>query len=224
MKFESAPDRITIFSGHYGSGKTNIAVNYAFMLKEKFEKVAIADLDIVNPYYRTKDMEELLNEAGIRLICSRFANSNVDAPAVPAEAYAICDDRSLHAVADVGGDDRGALAMGRYADAIKEENDFGMYFVINKYRPLTSTPQLAVEIFHEIEKACSIPFTAIVNNSNIGAETTAEDIVQSEDYARKVADITKLPIAATTVAQHLYDKLEGRVTNAFPIKIYLKQQ
>ena len=129
--------RITLFAGHYGSGKTNIAVNYAHYLKELYEKVDVADLDIVNPYFRTKDSEAFLESKGIHLISSEYANSNVDVPALPAEAYAIIDDESVHAVIDVGGDDRGALALGRYSPAILKQNDYEMLLVINKFRPLT---------------------------------------------------------------------------------------
>ena len=129
--------RITVFAGHYGSGKTNIAVNYALKLRKEFDRVDIADLDIVNPYFRTKDSEKQLEKRGIHLISSEYANSNVDVPAMPSEAYAIIDDTSLRAVIDVGGDDRGALALGRYAPDILAENDYEMVFVANFYRPLT---------------------------------------------------------------------------------------
>ena len=112
LKFFNMSKRITIFAGHYGSGKTNIAVNFALGLREEHDKVSIADLDIVNPYFRTKDSEKILAEKGIRLISSEYANSNVDVPALPAEAYSIIDDLSVRAVIDVGGDDRGALALG----------------------------------------------------------------------------------------------------------------
>ena len=88
MKFK----KITILSGHYGSGKTNIAVNFALELKKQADKVAIADIDIVNPYFRTKDSEELFNKNNIRLICSPYANSNVDIPALPQEMYSVVDD------------------------------------------------------------------------------------------------------------------------------------
>ena len=116
--------RITILSGHYGSGKTNIAVNLALDLKKVYNKVAIADIDIVNPYFRTKDSEDQLKNAGIRLICSEYANSNVDIPALPQEMYSVTDDKSVHAILDVGGDERGALALGRLVPKIKEENDY----------------------------------------------------------------------------------------------------
>ena len=137
--------RLTLFAGHYGSGKTNIAVNYALHLAREGNKVTVADLDIVNPYFRTKDSEEELSRAGIRLISPRFANSNVDLPALPAESYRLVQDRSEYGVMDIGGDDRGAYALGRYRDAILEEDDYRMAFVVNFHRPLTSTVDDAIE-------------------------------------------------------------------------------
>ena len=118
--------RITLLCGHYGSGKTNIAVNMALDVRRQRERVAIADLDIVNPYYRSADSVRELDEAGIRLIVSKYANSNVDIPAMPQEMYAIVDDKDLTCVVDVGGDDRGAYALGRLSPAIREENNYDM--------------------------------------------------------------------------------------------------
>ena len=115
--------RLILFCGHYGSGKTNVAVNYAKKLREIYDNVALADLDIVNPYFRTKDSSEELSKNGIRLICSDYANSNVDIPALPQDMYAVTDDKSLKCVLDIGGDDRGALVLGRLSDKIKEENN-----------------------------------------------------------------------------------------------------
>lgn len=215
--------RITIFAGHYGSGKTNISVNYALWLKEKNEKVVIADLDIVNPYFRSKDSEKHLAERGIHLISSEYANSNVDVPAMPAEAYSIIDSKDNVAVIDVGGDDRGALAMGRYTPSILEENDYEMLFVINKYRPLTPDCASTVAVMKEIETACRMKFTAIVNNSNLGDETEAEDVVASVEYAEAISKATGLPIKMTTVKEDLYDTLKEKVVNCTAIKLYVKQ-
>ncbi|MBO4413606.1 MAG: hypothetical protein J5830_02760, partial [Clostridia bacterium] len=120
------PKRITLFCGHYGSGKTNIALNYAFYLKNAGYDVVVADLDIVNPYFRTKDSENELREAGIGVISQQFANSNVDLPALPSEIYSIVQNRSRHAVIDVGGDDRGAYALGRLVPDIIAEDDYVM--------------------------------------------------------------------------------------------------
>lgn len=214
--------RITLLSGHYGSGKTNIAVNLARRLRASNENVAIADIDIVNPYFRTKDSQAELEKAGIRLISSPYAGSNVDLPALPDEVYAITDDKSVTAVVDVGGDDRGALALGRWRDAILQEGDYEMLFVINRFRPLTATPEDAVEVMREIEIASGIPFTAVVNNSNLGDETTARDVLESGAYAANVCAISALPLKMTTVREELYPWLEGEIGNLFPLRLQEK--
>ncbi len=214
--------RITLFAGHYGSGKTNIAVNYALHLKSQGKKVVIADLDIVNPYFRTRDSLKELNEAGVRLISSEFASSNVDLPALPGEVYSILDNSGECAIMDIGGDDRGAYALGRYADSIKEENNYEMLFVFNKYRPLTPTAEDALEIMGEIEKACKIKFTGIVNNSNLGELTTTEDILSSASESQKLCALSGLPLKMTTVKSSLVNNLNGKVDNLFPLTLQNK--
>ena len=145
--------RLTLFAGHYGSGKTNIAVNYAIRLASEGKKVCIADLDIVNPYFRTADSAARLQQAGVELISPQFANSNVDLPALPAEAYKLVQNKHLYGVMDIGGDDRGAYALGRYAPFLKEEQNYRMIFVANCCRPLTRTADEAIEVMGEIEAA-----------------------------------------------------------------------
>ena len=211
--------RITIISGHYGSGKTNIAVCLAHDLKKQHENTAIADIDIVNPYFRTKDSEEELRSSGIRLICSPYANSNVDIPALPQEMYAVTDDKTLYSILDVGGDERGALALGRIAPKIREENNFEMIYVVNKYRPLTSDPDSAIEVMREIEGACKLRFTSIINNSNLGAETDAETVLSSLSYAEEISEKTGLPIVYTTVNGSLYPSLCGKIKNLYSINL-----
>lgn len=210
------PKRITLFAGHYGSGKTNIAVNFAMALAKSGQKVEIADLDIVNPYYRTKDSEKELSEAGIRVISSEFANSNVDFPAMPGEAYSIIDNKETYAVCDVGGDDRGAYALGRFREGITAE-DYEMYLVINCYRPLTRDVESLLEIKEEIEAAAGIPFTAIVNNSNLGRETTAEAVLDSLPYAEEASARLGLPIKLTTVYEPIYEELKAKIENLMPL-------
>ena len=209
--------RLTILCGHYGSGKTNVAVNVAAELKKSRESVTVADLDIVNPYFRTKDSAAFFEEKGIRLICSPYANSNVDIPALPQEMYAITDDRSMTAVLDIGGDDRGALVLGRLAPKILLENDYEMLMVINGYRPLTRDAASTLEVMAEIELAGGIRFTGLVNNSNLGVMTTAEDILASRDYAEEVSRLSGLPVVMTSVRQDLYPEVEGKVPNVFPL-------
>ncbi len=214
--------RVTLFAGHYGSGKTNIAVNYALQMKKDGKSIVIADLDIVNPYFRTKDSEKELKEAGIKLISSEFASSNVDLPALPQDVYSVVHNRSDYAVMDIGGDDRGAYALGRYAGDILKEDNYEMLMVVNMYRPLTRDVQSTVEVMNEIEAACSMKFTAIVNNSNIGEETTAQDVLDSLQYADSVSEITGLPVMFTTVKEDLYNQLSERIENLMPLKLQEK--
>ncbi len=211
--------RLTILCGHYGSGKTNVAVNLAFKLREQHERVTVADLDIVNPYFRTKDSMKEFDERGIRLICSPYANSNVDIPALPQELYSVTDDKGQTVVLDIGGDDRGALALGRLAEQIKAEDDYAMLMVINRYRPLTPDAASTIEVMREIETACGIPFTGLVNNSNLGEETTIDDVLSSMAYANEVAKATGLPLTMTTVKETLYDALRGRINDLFPLRL-----
>ncbi len=203
--------RVYILAGHYGSGKTNVAVNLALKIKQDGFNVKIADLDIVNPYFRTKDSLKELNEAGIQLISPAFANTNVDLPALPAEAYSLVQQKDFYAVLDVGGDDRGAYALGRYAPSIKEENNYEMCFVFNCYRPLTRTAEEAIEVMKEIEFACKIPFTAIINNSNIGNDTDEASILASLSETERLSKLTGLPVIYTTVREDINVSVDNKL-------------
>ena len=211
--------RLTLFAGHYGSGKTNIALNWACWLRAQGLPVTVADLDIVNPYFRTKDAEGMLAEQGIGLIVSEYANSNVDLPALPSQIYSLVDDRTTYGVLDIGGDDRGALALGRWVPAIIAENDYDMLFVINKARPLTRTVADTLEVYAEVEAACGLPFTGIVNNTNLGPETTAETVLASMEYADAVARAAGLPLKMTCADKRLVKDLVGQVDSLFPLDI-----
>lgn len=214
--------RLTLLCGHYGSGKTNVAVNLAFYLKEQYNNVVVADLDIVNPYFRTKDSIDDFKARGIELICSEYANTNVDIPALPANMYRLTADKDITAVIDVGGDDRGAYALGRLVPEIKAENNFDMLMVINGYRPLTPDAESTIEVMREIEEACKLKFTGLVNNSNIGEETTAEDIIKSIGYANEVSQASGLPIVMTSVKHELYDGLKNKIDNLLSMTLQAK--
>ena len=211
--------RVTLLCGHYGSGKTNVAVNMALDLSRRGIRTAIADLDIVNPYYRSVDSREALEKAGVKIIVSEYANSNLDAPALPQEIYNITDDRTQHVIIDVGGDERGALALGRIAPAILEENDYEMLLVINRFRPLTRTAEEVYGVMREIEDACGIRFTGIVNDSNLGAETDAETVRSSLGFAQEVSKLTGLPVVMTAVEEELYEELKDEIPDLFPMKL-----
>lgn len=214
--------RVTLFCGHYGSGKTNLAVNYAFWLRSQGLPTVIADLDIVNPYFRTKDSREELEAAGIELISPQFANSNVDLPALPQQVYGALQVRSRYAVLDVGGDDRGALAMGRYTPFLKEENDYEMLFVVNFFRPLTPGAEEALEVMAEVEQAAGLKCTAIVNNSNLAGHTSPEDVIRSAEKAKELSRISGLPIKMTGIEKGLLPLLEGKLEDLFPMTLQKK--
>ena len=214
--------RLTLFAGHYGSGKTNIAVNYALLLASEGKKVCIADLDIVNPYFRTKDSAAVLEAAGVDLISPQYANTNVDLPALPAASYRLVQDRSSYGIMDIGGDDRGAYALGRFVPSILEENDYRMIFVANASRPLTRTAEDAMEVMGEIEAACGLKFTDLINNTNLGSETTAETVLAAENYMQELSRLSGLPIFATTATEEVAAELNGRIENVLPMKLQEK--
>ena len=210
--------KLTIITGHYGSGKTNVSVNLALMAARQGRKCTVIDLDIVNPYFRTADFEELFKENGITLKAPLYANSNLDIPALNISVKSILDESDC-VIIDVGGDDEGAKALGRYAKVISECDDREMLYVINKCRYLTKEPEEALELMREIETAGSLRCTGIINNTNLGNETTAEIVENSLEYARKVAEAAGLPVAMTAAkAEFMPETAE----NPVPIEIYVK--
>ena len=212
------PKRVTLFCGHYGSGKTNIAVNFAKNLAENGVKTALADIDIVNPYFRSADSKKELNALGVEVVSLPFANTNVDLPSLPSEVYGLVQRRDIHAVLDIGGDDRGAYALGRFAPYILEENDYDMLLVVNLYRPLTRTAEEVVEVMNEIENAAGMRFTGIVNNSNLGKETTADDVENTEAEAKRLCELAGLPLVFTSFDNRINVKCE----RPFPMTLQKK--
>ncbi len=212
--------RVTLFCGHYGSGKTNIAVNFALHLRKVGHPVAIADIDVVNPYFRTKDSQRELEAAGVEVIALPFANTSVDLPSLPQEVYGLVQRRDKKVVMDIGGDDRGAYALGRYRPYILEENDFDNLFVVNFFRPLTRTAEEAYEVFREVEAAAGIPFTGIVNNSNIGPETKISDVINTKALAEELSKLSGVPVVMTTVEKSLCEEAEDE--DFFALKLQEK--
>lgn len=192
-------NKLNIIVGHYGSGKTNVAVNLALLAKKEHpeSRVKIADLDIVNPYFRTADSASLLTEHGIEVLIPEFANTNIDIPALPPKMITLFDGDGYSFI-DVGGDE-GAVALGMYRDMIKN-TPHNVYFVVNMYRPLISIPSDAIDCMREIEDVSGLRVTKIINNSSLGAETDAAAVLDSIEYARECASLASLPLAAHTYA------------------------
>ncbi len=191
------PKTITVVCGHYGSGKTNVAVNLAIQLKTNHPSkiISVADVDIVNPYFRTADAKDFLTKAGVVPLIPEFANSNVDIPSLPHRLTSLFQGtmgENECTVIDVGGDE-GAVALGQYAKQLNAL-DYDMIYVVNQYRPLIADPRDAAELMKEIEAVCGLRCTGLVNNSSLGIETTAEDIIDSVEYAKECARLTGLPL------------------------------
>ncbi len=195
--------KVTIITGHYGSGKSNISTNLAMEAAASGKKVTVVDLDIVNPYFRTADFKDMFSENGIELITPSYANTNLDIPALNFDIERIAKSEG-YLIIDVGGDDDGAVALGRFSEALRSFGDeLDMFYVINRYRYLTKEPSEAVELMYNIESASRLKHTAIINNSNLGCDTDAETVLSSLGYAEEISKSVNLPIVFSTVPSSL---------------------
>ena len=209
--------KIIIITGHYGSGKTNIAVNIALFLAAKGEKVTVVDMDIVNPYFRTADFKELFKSNNIDLRTPLYANSNVDIPALNYDLAGITTQDG-YIIIDVGGDDAGATALGRYSNVFLKRSDVKMFCVINKYRYVTQDISEEVQLLHDIEAVSKIKCSALINNSNLGKATTAETVSDSKEYVEKISEVLEIPFAFTAVKKEFLNSIE----NGFEIEVFVK--
>lgn len=191
---------IYVISGHYGSGKTNIAINLAYKLLEK-GSVAIFDLDVVNPYFRTADFTEKMRSDGITVVAPVFANTNLDTPALTGEFANIYSGSYDNTIVDVGGDDSGAFALGQYAAGIANTGDWQHWYIVNFMRTLTLTTEENIELMREIENAGKLPFTGMINNTNLGVETTFETVRGSLAKAKELSEASNIPLVFTSVAE-----------------------
>ena len=198
--------RFNIITGHYGSGKTEFALNLAFLSKEWYNRTVIADLDIVNPYFRTNDVMQTLKDKGIDVVASAYASSNVDIPALPAEMASVFDNPERFVVLDVGGDEDGAAVLGRFSPRIKNE-DYEMIMVINAKRPLSSTAEEIMELMSEIERTSRLKITGLVNNTNLSYQSTVEDLLEGQKVVEEVSERTGLPILYIAGTKEILDAL-----------------
>ncbi len=198
--------RIRIFVGHYGSGKSEIALNCAIAERRRSDNVAICDLDIVNPYFRTNDAHAYLEEAGIAVIASPYANTNLDMPVLPGEVMRVFSDKTCRAVLDVGGDDDGAVALGQYYPYLKDA-DYSMYLVVNLLRPSTADVEDIVQMARNIEAASRLKITGLVNNTNLSYESTARQLSDSMGPVQRAADALGVPLSFATARRDIAEQL-----------------
>lgn len=202
--------RISIFTGHFGSGKTEVAVNYALKLSSQNNKTAIVDFDIVNPYFRTTDAKQELENKGIWVITPLYANTNVDVPALPPEINTLFEKKEYKGVFDVGGDDLGAKVLSRYNEEILQD-DYEMFFVVNTRRPMTDTLEKIEEMVYDIEYSSRLKVTSMVNNTNLLYSTTPEDIIEGHRLIEQVSKKLNIPIGFVSGLESILRKLEGEI-------------
>ena len=214
--------RVSIITGHYGTGKTEFAVNLALQLAGLNHQVMVADLDIVNPYFRSRERRDLLQEAGIRLISSSQACSDADVPALPAELLTILENRDITGVLDIGGDPVGARVLARFNDKIVPE-DYQLIYVLNANRPEVRTPEAAIAYLRGIEATTSLTCTGIVNNTHLCGETTAEEIRKGARLAETVSQETGIPVLCHVAEARFAPELSDLSEPVFPISIQMKK-
>lgn len=197
--------RIKIITGHFGSGKTEIAINLSIKEKEKHNKVAIADLDVINPYFRSREIVNILNEKEIKLIAPKGKLSTSDLPIVSGEIYSVIHNPEYHLIIDVGGDKDGATALGQYYNDLKNI-DYQMYFVINVNRPYVSDINGIIESIKQIELVSRLKVTALINNTHMGIDTDINSIKDGSDIARKISDKLNIPFLYTTISFKYLEK------------------
>ena len=202
--------RLTIIIGAYGSGKSEIAVNLSLAQRKALpdKKLLIADMDIVNPFYRSSDCAASLEEAGIRLITPMYAGSNVDAPVLPPDMYVIFDDESYQGIFDIGGEDMGAIVLGSIRKRI-ENADAVIYMAVNTLRPFTSDPEQISIMTNELAAAAGFKIDGYLNNTNLLEETI---VAEGEAKILEASKITGVPLIANCVMDSV-DMPEGKLKN-----------
>lgn len=215
--------KIDIITGHFGSGKTEFSINYSIYMAQKGLKVALIDLDIVNPFFRTAEVKDILENMGIRVIVPNFAGTAVDVPSLPADIYSVFDDDSYDKIIfDVGGDDLGAVALGRYQSKIIQ-HPYEMYYVINVKRPLSSTEDQIIEMLESIEKSSRLKVGHIINNTNLSYETTVEDLIEGQHIIDRVSKDVDIPITYVIGTKNIIDQLPSDMKGrAFELKLYMQ--
>lgn len=222
--FDLIKSRITIICGNYGSGKTELSLNLALALKEAGEEVTLVDLDIVNPYFRSSGREALLKEHGIRLYMPNYALSTVDVPSLPPQIQAVFVDKTRRVIFDVGGDDTGAAALGRYRPYF-EQDDTKMLYVINALRPMSSTKEDVLDLMQRIEQKGKQQVFGLVNNTNMAWETTAQDLIQGDAVAGAVAKARNIPVVMHCGKQAVLNGLEQPLQGApFALRILMRPE
>ncbi|MFA0816085.1 MAG: hypothetical protein ACC608_09900 [Anaerofustis sp.] len=217
-----------IITGHYGSGKTEFAVNYAMkQSKEQGEKVALIDLDIVNPYFRSREKALLLEKNGIEVLGSSLGNKqqSLDMPALPGEINKYIEDQSYDSIFDVGGDGEGARVLSRFSEKIKSVG-YEMLLVVNANRPMTATSDQVIAYLRDIENQSRLRISGLINNTHMIRETTEADIMKGYDLCMEVSAKTGLPVVFNVVPNYLkIQNIHSKIDKVFILdELYMRPE
>lgn len=223
-KYPLPQKRIIVIAGHYGSGKTEIALNMAISLRQTEQPVTLVDLDIVNPFFRSAEQEGLLKSRDIELLKPIYANTSVEIPSLPPQIQGVFGHDEGRVIFDVGGDDTGAAALGGYAPQFSvADKEFLM--VVNPFRPRSESAEQIVEMYHAIARRARMAPDALICNANLGDETQVEDVLQGLETVQAAADILQIGIACVCAKEALLPQLAERIVlPLFPVQRYLKPE
>lgn len=223
-RFLQKTDRIIVITGHYGSGKTEFAVSLAMLLAaQKAGRLALVDLDIVNPYFRSRERRDMLEEAGVSVYGSAFTHEvTAEIPALGADVRAPLEDKERRVIIDAGGNDSGALALNQYIKYLK--NDTAVLAVVNANRPDTSTVNGAIEHITAIEAATGLSVTGVVNNCHLLRETTAETVIKGHKLCEAICAVTGKELWCDCYPEGIVDPevLSGLSENLMPLGLYMR--
>lgn len=209
---------ITFLTGYYGSGKSELAINLA--LKERVDYVI--DLDVINPYFRTREQEKLLEANGIEIISSDLDyKMHIDMPYISQRVFIPFHNKEKSAIYDLGGNDVGAKLLRQFEDY--NDQNIDLFLVINVYREDSSSKEKIVQLINKIEGAGGFKVTGLINNSNLLRETTLEDIAYGETIIKEVALATKLPIVYTAVWEDIYADNLAFQGEMLKLKLYFRK-
>ncbi|NMA94897.1 MAG: CpsD/CapB family tyrosine-protein kinase [Clostridiales bacterium] len=215
--------KIDIITGHFGSGKTEFAINYSMHTAKAGKKVLLIDLDIVNPYFKTAEVKDVLEAMGVEVIVPNFAGTGVDVPSLPSNIYRVFDDPSYDKVIfDVGGDDLGAMALGQYKTRI-QNIPYDMFYVINTKRPLSSTQDQIIDMLHSIESSSRLKVSKLINNTNLSYETNVNDIMEGQRLIERISKKMDIPIGYIAGTEDVLSRLPVNMKDrAFELKLYMQ--